>query len=92
VTKTLVTWISSTQPAPEFLAHLRIERAERLVEQQHLRLHGQRPRERDALALAAGQLMRITIGEPVELHELEQFRHLGGDLRLARTCRLRAHA
>jgi hypothetical protein len=38
------------------LTHLRVERAERLVEQQQLRLGGQRPRERHPLALAAGEL------------------------------------
>ena len=36
--------------APE----LRVERGGRLVEQQHLRLHGQRPRDGHALLLTAG--------------------------------------
>ena len=38
------------------LAQLEVERAERLVEQQHLGLVDQRAGQRDALALAAGQL------------------------------------
>ena len=43
-------------------AHLGVERAERLVEQQHLGLHGQRPGERDTLLLAAGELVRVALG------------------------------
>jgi hypothetical protein len=40
------------------LAQLRIEVAERLVEQQDLRLDHQAARQRDPLLLAAGQLVR----------------------------------
>ena len=64
--------VQAAQPAPQLLAHLGIERAERLVEQQHLRLDRQRARQRDALALAAGQAAGITIGQPVELHQLQE--------------------
>ena len=52
--------VQLTKPAPQLLAHLGVERAERLVEQQNARLDGERTRERDALALAAGQLGRQT--------------------------------
>ena len=38
------------------LAQLQVERAERLVEQEDLRVVDDRARERDALALAAGEL------------------------------------
>ena len=55
------------------LAQLLVERAERLVEEQHLRLLGERAGERDALALAAGQLMRLALGEG---RELDQRQHL----------------
>jgi electron transfer flavoprotein alpha subunit len=48
--------VQLAQPAPQFLAHLGVERAERLVEQQHLGLDRQRAGQRDALALAAGEL------------------------------------
>ena len=41
------------------LAELEVESAERLVEQQHRRPVDQRPGERDALALAAGELVRL---------------------------------
>ena len=64
--------VQSPQPRAQLLAHLRVERAERLVEQQHLRLHRERPRQRHALALSAGQLRRQTVGELLDVHELEQ--------------------
>ena len=54
-------------------AHLRVERRERLVEQQHARLDRERPRERDALLHAARELVRIAlagVGEPDELEQL----------------------
>ena len=41
------------QPAAQLAPYRRVERAERLVEQQHLRLDRQGAGERDALALAA---------------------------------------
>ena len=75
-------WISScklAQPAAQFLPHLRVERAERLVEQQHFRFHGERAGERDALALAAGKLRRKSFGQRFELDELQQFFHAGAD-------------
>ncbi len=64
--------VQPQQPLAQLLAHARVERAERLVEQQHLRLGRERARERHALPLAAGELRRIALAEPVELHELEQ--------------------
>ena len=42
-------------------AQLEVERAERLVEEQHLRLVDQRPGQRDALLLAAGELGRAAL-------------------------------
>ena len=59
------------------LAELQVERAERLVEQQHLRPVDDRAGERDPLALAAGELHRLALAVLVEAHHLE---HLG-DLR-----------
>ena len=85
-------FVQPPQPAPQLLPHLGVERAERLVEQQHLRLDGQRPRERDALALAAGELRRIAVAQVVELHELQQVRHLRRDLVVRRPMRARPHA
>ena len=63
--------VQAAQPATQLLAHLGVERAERLVEQQHARLDGERARQRNALALAAGELVRIAIAEPVELDQLQ---------------------
>jgi hypothetical protein len=45
--------VQAPQPLPQFGPHRGVEGAERFVEQQHARLHGQRPRERHPLALAA---------------------------------------
>ena len=56
--------VQPAQPLAQLLAHLGVERAERLVEQQHLRLGGERARQRDALALAAGELRRQRALEP----------------------------
>ena len=47
-------------------AQARVERAERLVEQQHGRLEHERARQGDALLLAAGELRRAPV--PVVLH------------------------
>ena len=56
------------------LAELEVEGAERLVEQQHLGLVDQRAGERDALALAAGELGRPAQAEAAERHQLEHRR------------------
>ncbi len=65
--------VEATNPLPQFLTHLRIERAERLVQQQHARLRRERPRQRDALALAARQLRRIAV---LQRFEPDQPQHL----------------
>ncbi|MGY4489097.1 hypothetical protein ACVWWR_008288 [Bradyrhizobium sp. LM3.2] len=51
----------------------RIERGERLVEQEDLRLGDQRAGERHALLLAAGELGRQSAGIGAHCDELEQF-------------------
>src|SRR5204863_439791 len=53
------------------LPQLQVERAERLVEEQHLRVVDQGARERDALALAARELNRLALAEARQLHDLE---------------------
>jgi len=48
-------------------------RGQRLVQEQDLRLEGERPRERDSLLLAAGQLVRVAlalVGQVDDLQEL----------------------
>ena len=56
------------QPAPEVAPDRRIQRPEGLVEQQHAGLDGQRPRQRHPLPLAAGELRREAVAQPLELH------------------------
>ena len=58
----------------KFAADLGVERAERLVEQQDLRLAGKRSSERDALPLAARQFAREARSEAGQLDEFEQLR------------------
>ena len=53
------------------LAQLQVERAERLVEQQHLRPVDDRAGERDPLALAARELNRLAVAVAVEPHRLQ---------------------
>lgn len=52
-----------------------VERGERLVEQQHARLAGERAGERDALTLAARELADRFVGVGFEPHHREQFVH-----------------
>ena len=57
------------------LAQAPVERAERFVEQQDLRLARERTRERHALALPAGELVGAALAELLEPHELQHLRH-----------------
>ena len=72
--------VEAAQPVAQLDAHLRVERAERLVEQQDLRLDGQRARERHPLALAARQLGRVALAEAVQLHQRQQLVDLAAPL------------
>ena len=74
--------------ARSWVRTLRVERRERLVEQQHRRLDRQRAGDRDALLLAAGELVRVAVGGLREAHQLQQ---LVGALE-ARRLVLAAHA
>ena len=60
------------QLAAHDAARVRIERRERLVEQEHRRVARQRAGERDALALATGQVRRLLAGEVGDVEALEQ--------------------
>ena len=53
------------------LAQLQVERAERLVEQEHGRPVDERACERDPLTLTPGELVRTAIAEPAETHRVE---------------------
>ena len=61
------------QPAADH----RVDRAERLVHQQHGRVGGERAGDADALPLATGELVREAVGEhvrvePDQLHQLDR--------------------
>ena len=56
----------------ELPAQLRVERAERLVEQEHGRREHESPRERHALLLAARELVRPALPEAAQPDELER--------------------
>jgi hypothetical protein len=58
---------------PQFFADLCIQRAERFVQQQNLRLVGQGSCNGHALLLASGQLARQALVHAFEGHQLEQF-------------------
>ena len=75
-------WVTYTNVMPDLalqtgqlelqlLAQLGVERAERLVEQQHPRAQHERPGECHALLLTARQLVRLALGELLEAHETQ---------------------
>src|SRR6476660_2700546 len=72
--------VQLAQPAPQFQPHLRIQRPEGFVEQQDARFDGQRPCQRNPLALASGKLRRISSRQIFQLDQLEQLFHLGANL------------
>jgi hypothetical protein len=53
------------------LAQILVERAQRLVEQEHVGVEHEAARQRHPLLLAAGQLARVAVGEPKQAHQLE---------------------
>ena len=64
--------VQAAKPGAQLLAHPRVERAERLVEQQDLRVDGECACQSHALALSARKLCWIPLCQPLELDELEQ--------------------
>ena len=74
--------------APQLDLHLQpdleVERRERLVEQQHARAVDERAGQRDALHLAAGQLVGPALAVALEAHERERLGHALGRARPAR--------
>ncbi len=62
----------ATDVEAEALAQVDVEIGEWLVQQDQPRPWGDRPREGDALLLAAGELVGIAVAEPPEADELEQ--------------------
>ena len=68
------------QPLAQLGADARVEGAERLVEQQHLRFGREGARQAHALALPARELGGIAVAEALELDEVEQLVHALADL------------
>ena len=93
VTSTVVTWSVSCRSRSHWRswrAHLRVEGAERLVEEQHLGLDGEGPGQGHALALAARELGRVALAQVREADQLEQLVHPGLDLGLGALADLEA--
>ena len=65
------------------LAQLQVERAERLIEEQHLRVVHQGAGQRDPLLLAARHLRRLALLEADEVDQLQGVLHAGAHLVLA---------
>src|SRR5450432_850182 len=80
------------QPRAQLPPDFRVERAERLVQQQHTWFDRQRTCQGYALALAAGQLLRIALLQALELHQLQQLHAACAYLTLRRAPRKFAHA
>ena len=78
------------EEAHDGLAGHRVERAGRLVGEEDLAAADQRPRDRDALLLAAREVVREAVGQRREAHGVE--RRLGGGARLAESAGRRAPA
>ena len=62
------------------VAQLGVEVGQRLVEQQELRLHHQRARQREPLLLAAGELGGVAVDQVIERDRAEHAHHLVADL------------
>src|SRR5882724_763691 len=60
---------------PHYFAEVCVEVTERLVEQQDLRLHHERARDRDSLLLSARELPRIARLVSGELDDAQHLRH-----------------
>ncbi len=64
-------------------AQLRVQRRQRLVEQQNLRTNRQRPGDGDPLLLAAGQLLRVALGVGPHADQIQAFAAPGSRSRRA---------
>jgi hypothetical protein len=83
--------VDFAQPAAQVAAHLGVERAERLVEQQHPGLDGESAGQRHPLALAARKLGGAALTEAAELHKVEQVPDTAVDLARLRPLAARPH-
>ena len=65
-------------------AQFLVERSEGFIEQEDARAFDQRARERDALALAAGELVRLALGQTFEPHQRQHLLDSRRDFRLGK--------
>ena len=64
--------VQPPQPASQLLTHLRIQRAERFVQQQDARLNRQRAGQCDALPLPTRKLRGIALRQALQTNKLQQ--------------------
>ena len=76
--------VQPAEPAAQLLSHFGVERAKRLIEQQHLGFHGKSARQGDALALTARKLGGKPVLQPAELDEIQKLPHTAADLGFGR--------
>ena len=62
------------------LAQLQVQRAQRLVQQKHLRMVHKRPRDGHALLLPAGERGRVAPLVALQAHQLQHLQAAGADL------------
>ena len=74
--------VEAGEPLAQLGADACVERAERLVEEEHLWLRRERAGEAHALPLAAGELGRVALPEALELDEMQELLDALADLRL----------
>ena len=75
--------LDALQLVLHILAQTKVERAQRLVEQKHLRPVHERARDGDTLLLAAGKGSDLPVFKALQADDLEHFRHAVVDLLLA---------
>ena len=73
------------QPETQVVPHLHVQRAEGFVKEDDFRLGGERPRQRDALLLATGELCRVAPAHVGKLYHVEQLRDFFADARFCRS-------
>ena len=59
----------------QFHPDLGIQRGERFIQQQYLRLNGQSPRQRNPLLLSAGKLVGIAVAEILHVDQVQHLIH-----------------
>ena len=72
--------VQPSQPGAQLDSYARVERPERLIQQQHAGPGRQGARERHPLPLAAGKLRRLPAPVIAQLHQVEQLVHALADL------------